>query len=139
VDEGCLFPRSVSCPANGPPHVPPLPPFSRPLESERFAHVAASPSLWCPLRDSGGGHGFSAARYGVTADSVVGVEAVVYNATSGSHVSITATRSNEFADLLAAMMGGMGGNYGVVTSLQLAAFPVSQVCVSMYAWVCVYV
>jgi FAD/FMN-containing dehydrogenase len=75
----------------------------------------------------GGGHGFATARYGVTADNVVAVEAVVYNTTKGGYSPVLATPTNEHAHLLAALRGGMGGQYGVVTAMHLATFVAPQV------------
>ncbi|EER15565.1 hypothetical protein Pmar_PMAR016250 [Perkinsus marinus ATCC 50983] len=76
---------------------------------------------------SGGGHGLSSAMYGVTSDRIVAAEVVVYNRENGRFELVTATGYNEYSDLLFAVRGGMGGNYGALVSLSYDAFPVTNV------------
>ncbi|EER16162.1 hypothetical protein Pmar_PMAR003625 [Perkinsus marinus ATCC 50983] len=78
---------------------------------------------------SGGGHGLSSAKYGITSDRLVSADVVVYNDTTGEFELVTATAYNEYSDLLFALRGGMGGNYGVIVALRYRAFPVTNVVV----------
>ncbi|KAF4657474.1 hypothetical protein FOL47_008416 [Perkinsus chesapeaki] len=78
---------------------------------------------------SGGGHGLSSAKYGLSSDRVVAAEVVIYNRDEDKFELITATRYNEHSDLLFAIRGGMGGNYGALVSLSYEAFPVTNVVV----------
>ncbi|MEO3811091.1 FAD-binding oxidoreductase, partial [Sphaerisporangium sp. B11E5] len=68
----------------------------------------------------GGGVGWLARRFGFAADSVVRAEVVT---AGGRPVTVDAGRH---ADLFWALRGG-GGNFGVVTSLELRLFPVRRV------------
>ncbi|KAF4663565.1 hypothetical protein FOL47_005684 [Perkinsus chesapeaki] len=78
---------------------------------------------------SGGGHGLSSAKYGITADRLVSADVVVYNESTGKFELVTATGFNEHSDLFFALRGGMGGNYGVIVTLRYKAFPVTNVVV----------
>ncbi|KAF4660289.1 hypothetical protein FOZ61_004116 [Perkinsus olseni] len=78
---------------------------------------------------SGGGHGLSSAKYGVTADRLVSADVVVYNDSTEKFQLVTATAYNEYSDLLFALRGGMGGNYGVIVTLRYRTFPVTNVVV----------
>jgi FAD/FMN-containing dehydrogenase len=72
----------------------------------------------------GGGAGFLSRAYGFAADSVVRAEIV----TSNGHV-VTAS-GDEHPELYWAIRGG-GGNFGVVTALELLLYPVSRVYAGM--------
>ncbi|KAF4738038.1 hypothetical protein FOZ62_021586, partial [Perkinsus olseni] len=78
---------------------------------------------------SGGGHGLSSAMYGMSSDRIVAAEVVVYNREEDKFELVTATGYNEHSDLLFAVRGGMGGNYGALVSLSYDAFPVTNVVV----------
>ncbi|KAF4755608.1 hypothetical protein FOZ63_025022 [Perkinsus olseni] len=78
---------------------------------------------------SGGGYGFSASKYGAAADRIVAAKVVVYNREEDKFELVTATGYNEHSDLLFAVRGGMGGNYGALVSLSYDAFPVTNVVV----------
>jgi hypothetical protein len=68
----------------------------------------------------GGGLGWLARRYGLAANSVVAVEIVTAD---GRHVR--ADRENE-PELFWAVRGG-GGNFGIVTAIEFALYPVPEV------------
>jgi len=68
----------------------------------------------------GGGIGYLARKYGLTIDSLLGVDMVLAD---GSFVSASA---KENADLFWAVRGG-GGNFGVVTSFEFRLHPVKMV------------
>jgi hypothetical protein len=76
---------------------------------------------------SGGGHGVTSPLLGVAADAVLAADVVVQNPATGVFSVVHANSTNEYADVLAALRGGMGGNYGVVTRWYLRATPVSTV------------
>ncbi|KAF4715594.1 hypothetical protein FOZ62_011113, partial [Perkinsus olseni] len=78
---------------------------------------------------SGGGRGLLSARYGLSADRVIAAEVVVYDREEGKFELVTATGYNEHLDLLFAVRGGMGGNYGALVSLSYDTFPVTNVVV----------
>jgi FAD/FMN-containing dehydrogenase len=68
----------------------------------------------------GGGMGLAARRFGLTCDNIRGVEIV----TADGRRHLCDARHNE--DLLWASRGGGGGNFGIVTRLQLHAHRVSS-------------
>ncbi|KAF4663301.1 hypothetical protein FOL47_005824 [Perkinsus chesapeaki] len=76
---------------------------------------------------SGGGHGLSSAMYGLTSDRVVAAEVVVYNREEDKFELVTATPYNQHSELLFAIRGGMGGNYGALVSLSYDAPVVTNV------------
>ncbi|MEN3284176.1 MAG: hypothetical protein V7607_5316 [Solirubrobacteraceae bacterium] len=69
----------------------------------------------------GGGLGWLSRKHGFAADSLLRADVVTAD---GAIVTANADRN---ADLLWALRGG-GGNFGVVTSLELALHPVASVC-----------
>ena len=69
---------------------------------------------------SGGGEGMTSTFGGITSDRVIGAKAVVF--VDGKFKEVVAQD-----DLLFALRGGMGGNYGVVTEWTLGVFPVNKV------------
>ncbi|KAF4676806.1 hypothetical protein FOZ60_000518 [Perkinsus olseni] len=87
------------------------------------------PSVGVAGLASGGGHGLSSAMYGLSGDRVVAAEVVVYNHDDDKFEVVTASGYNEYSDLLFAVRGGMGGNYGALVSLSYDAFPVTNVVV----------
>ncbi|EER20599.1 hypothetical protein Pmar_PMAR016842, partial [Perkinsus marinus ATCC 50983] len=91
------------------------------------------PSVGLAGLASGGGYGTSSAKYGATVDRIVAAEVVVYNRDGKRFELVTATGYNEHSDLLFAVRGGMGGNYGALVSISYDAFPVANV-VSMVAF-----
>ena len=64
---------------------------------------------------SGGGEGMTSTFGGVTSDSVISAKAVVF-------INGTFQETNAPDDLLFALRGGMGGNYGVVTEWTVEVF-----------------
>ena len=73
---------------------------------------------------SGGGEGMTSTFAGMTSDRVVAARAVVYVKEHERFEQIDAED-----DLLFALRGGMGGNYGIVTEWTLRVFPVDKVVV----------
>ncbi|KAF4748823.1 hypothetical protein FOZ62_010582, partial [Perkinsus olseni] len=73
----------------------------------------------------GGAYGYSSTMWGMLADHVMAVDIVVQEL-GGPFKLVHATRTNDHADLLKALRGGMGGNYGVVTKWYLSAFRASE-------------
>ncbi len=75
----------------------------------------------------GGGLSWYARRHGLATNSLVAVELV---AADGSLVRATAEDEPE---LFWALRGG-GGNFGVVTALELRLLPIADVCAGMLLW-----
>ncbi|PQE33191.1 FAD binding domain-containing protein [Rutstroemia sp. NJR-2017a WRK4] len=69
----------------------------------------------------GGGHGPLASTYGLGADQVLEWDIITTNGT------LVTANSTHFADLFWALRGGGGGNYGVVVSMTVKAYPDSYV------------
>ena len=69
---------------------------------------------------SGGGEGMTSSFAGITSDRLLAAKAVVW--TGSAYAEIEAP-----SDLMFALRGGMGGNYGVVTEWKFQAFPTSSV------------
>jgi FAD/FMN-containing dehydrogenase len=80
----------------------------------------SSPSVGVTGYTLGGGVGWLARRHGFAADSVLRAEVVTADA------SIVTASADEHADLFWALRGG-GGNFGVVTALELRLHPVARV------------
>ncbi|EER05347.1 hypothetical protein Pmar_PMAR029511 [Perkinsus marinus ATCC 50983] len=81
-----------------------------------------SPSTGIGGYFSGGGHGLLGPKYGIGADRLVAADIVIYDKTANAFQLVKATLTNEHADLLFAIRGGMGGNYGVVVNFYYKAF-----------------
>jgi FAD/FMN-containing dehydrogenase len=76
----------------------------------------------------GGGFGYLTRRWGWTSDNVVGMNVVTANA------QLVRASSDENADLLWGLRGG-GGNFGIVTGIDYALFPVGpEVVGGLVAW-----
>jgi FAD/FMN-containing dehydrogenase len=76
----------------------------------------------------GGGHGFSSRKFGTTSDNIRGVHIVTAD---GRRL---ACDSSDHADLFWACRGGGGGNFGIVTELDFATHPVTNVSRFTIAW-----
>src|SRR5881392_1529733 len=75
----------------------------------------------------GGGHGWLARKHGLACNSVLAAEVV----TADGRL-VRADHDNE-PDLFWALRGG-GGNFGVVTALELELYPVPELYAGMLAW-----
>lgn len=76
----------------------------------------------------GGGFGYLTRRWGWTADTVVGMEVVTADA------RLVRASRNENPDLFWGLRGG-GGNFGVVTGIEYALFPVGpEIVGGLVAW-----
>jgi len=76
----------------------------------------------------GGGFGVTSRKLGLTCDNVVGLEIVDAD---GNHVRAD-ERTN--SDLFWACRGGGGGNFGVVTALDMRVSPIEMVAVCNVTW-----
>ncbi len=76
----------------------------------------------------GGGHGFSSRKLGLTCDNILAATMVT---AAGRRVRCSDT---ENADLLWALKGGGGGNFGIVTDLTFRVHPVSDVATFRIRW-----
>ncbi len=85
------------------------------------------PSVGVSGLTSGGGHGTTSALLGLTADVVYAADVVMQDPLTRRYIAVHANTTNEYADVLAALRGGMGGNYGVVTAWYLRATPIDDV------------
>ena len=68
----------------------------------------------------GGGQGMLSRQYGMTSDNLLAAEVVLYDGTDVYNVTCDA---NNHANLLWALKGGGGGNFGIVTSMTFRTFP----------------
>lgn len=75
---------------------------------------------------SGGGMGLQSNRYGWAADRITAAEVVVFNKTTNAYETVIANYTNH-KDLLKALKGGMGGNYGAVTRWWTKVFKAPKV------------
>jgi hypothetical protein len=75
----------------------------------------------------GGGMGHLTRKYGLTIDNLLSVDMVLADG------SFVVANAEENADLFWAVRGG-GGNFGIVTSFQFEAHPVSMVCAGPMLW-----
>jgi hypothetical protein len=87
----------------------------------------SSPDVGVVGYSLGGGIGWLARRYGMQTNSVRAVELVTADGTL-----VRADEEHE-ADLFWALRGG-GGNYGVVTAMEFAVYPVAEVYGGAVAW-----
>ncbi|XP_065199048.1 uncharacterized protein LOC135830761 [Sycon ciliatum] len=78
----------------------------------------------------GGGFGVLSRKWGLASDQVYSIDAVVYE--DQSYKAVTATADNQYSDLFFAFRGGMGGNYGVVTSWMYRAHRIRNVYTSTF-------
>ncbi|XP_065192477.1 aclacinomycin-N/aclacinomycin-A oxidase-like [Sycon ciliatum] len=79
----------------------------------------------------GGGVGVLSRKWGLMSDQVYSIDAVVYE--DQSYKAVTATADNQYSDLFFAFRGGMGGNYGVVTSWMYRAHHITTVYTSTFS------
>ena len=104
----------------------------------RDVSAVASPEGLAPLAGSsaevgvvgytlGGGHGWLAREHGLACNSVLAAELVTADGTL-----VRADHENE-PELFWALRGG-GGNFGVVTALELELYPVPELYAGMLAW-----
>jgi FAD/FMN-containing dehydrogenase len=75
----------------------------------------------------GGGHGWLARKYGFACNSAIAVELVTADG------RLIRTDHEKEPDLFWALRGG-GGNFGVVTALELELYPVPELYAGMLAW-----
>lgn len=75
----------------------------------------------------GGGYGPLCGRFGLAADNLVGADVVLADG------EIVHSGGDDNADLLWALQGG-GGNFGVVTSIEVALHPLEEVLVGSYTY-----
>ncbi|KAF4670043.1 hypothetical protein FOL47_002274 [Perkinsus chesapeaki] len=76
---------------------------------------------------SGGGHGVMSSKYGIAVDRTIAADVVIFDNSIEVFRVVHATTTNEYADLMFAIRGGMGGNYGVVTNFYYKAFIADKV------------
>ena len=69
-----------------------------------------------------GGMGPLLRHYGLTCDTLIAFEMV-----NAKGEIITVTKDNEYKDLFWGCQGGGGGNFGVITSIQLQTYPAKKV------------
>ncbi|EER00982.1 hypothetical protein Pmar_PMAR007615 [Perkinsus marinus ATCC 50983] len=72
----------------------------------------------------GGAHGYYGTKYGTLADAVIAADVIVKD--GDSFKLVKATRDGDHEDLLKALRGGMGGNYGVVVNWYIETFRASD-------------
>jgi len=75
----------------------------------------------------GGGIGPLVCKYGLTCDNIVSAEVVTVDS------SVIRTSANERPELFWAIRGG-GGNFGIVTKVELRAFPIGRVLSGMVTY-----
>ncbi|MFP5362632.1 MAG: FAD-binding oxidoreductase [Thermoleophilia bacterium] len=89
--------------------------------------AGSSPDVGVVGYSLGGGIGWLSRRYGLQANSITAVEVV-----TADGALVRADRDHE-PDLFWALRGG-GGNFGVVTALEFALYPVTEVYAGALAW-----
>mmetsp|Transcript_18416 Transcript_18416/g.39902 ORF Transcript_18416/g.39902 Transcript_18416/m.39902 type:complete len:545 (-) Transcript_18416:57-1691(-) len=70
----------------------------------------------------GGGKGMYSRKYGYLCDNVISMRVVVYNKSENKFQVVVATKDVNH-DLFSALLGGGGGNYGLVTELTFNLVP----------------
>lgn len=88
----------------------------------------SSPGIGVVGYSLGGGLGWYARKHGLAANSVIGVELV----TADGEVLRADARTN--AELFWALRGGNGGNFGIVTALELRLFAIEDAYAGMMLW-----
>lgn len=88
----------------------------------------SSPGIGVVGYTLGGGLGWYGRKYGLAANSVIGVELV----TADGEVVRADARTNP--DLFWAIRGGGGGNFGIVTALEIQLFPIADAYGGMMLW-----
>lgn len=78
---------------------------------------------------SAGGVGFLQRLLGLTIDSVTSLRIALANGTI-----VEATSDNQYSDLWAAARGSGGGNYGVITQIQLQLHQIDELIVFAISW-----
>jgi len=68
----------------------------------------------------GGGVGLMTNMFGYSSDNLISAKIVVFK--QGRYQEVEATDVNEHSDLLFALRGGMGGNFGAVTEMKVRVF-----------------
>jgi FAD/FMN-containing dehydrogenase len=76
----------------------------------------------------GGGFGLLSRLFGITCDSLLGVEMVTADG------DVIRADENENPDLFWACQGGGGGNFGIVTSLRFKLHPIANVVIYNATW-----
>lgn len=76
----------------------------------------------------GGGLGWYARKYGLAANSIVAVELVLADG------EVIRADAQQHTDLFWALRGGVAGNFGIVTTVELALLPIADVYAGMMLW-----
>ena len=99
-----------------------------PVAAHGLAALAgSSPDVGVVGYSIGGGIGWLSRKYGLQANSITAAELVTADG------ALVRTDRDHEPDLLWALRGG-GGNFGIVTALEFALYPVSQVYAGALAW-----
>jgi FAD/FMN-containing dehydrogenase len=89
--------------------------------------VGTCPTVGLSGLIQGGGYGLLAVNSGLTCDRVIAADVVVWqpaameSGVGERYALVHATENNEHSELLFALRGGLGGNYGVVVTWHLRA------------------
>ncbi len=83
--------------------------------------LGSSPGVGAVGYTLGGGKGWLSRKYGMAVDAVLAFDVVT---AQGESLRVSDT---EHADLFWALRGGGGGNYAIVTAMEIRLFPVDQV------------
>src|SRR5215218_10465573 len=89
--------------------------------------AGSSPDVGVVGYSLGGGASWLARKYGLSANSVVAIEVVTADG------ELVRADAEHHADLFWALRGG-GGNYGVVTHMEICLFPLTEVYAGMMFW-----